>query len=352
MRAVILHTGGRLALESVPAPPPPGPASAIVRPLAIATCDLDRPMALGATPFPAPLCFGHECAAEVLEVGEHVRTVRPGQRVVVPFQISCGECVACRAGHTANCLAVPPVSMYGFGVLGGHWGGALAERLAVPFADGMLVPLADGIDPVTAASVADNVSDAYRHLGPHLPGLLGRDPTAVVVIVGALSRGTLATASVPMYAGLIAHALGAREVVFGDARGHVRRQAAHLGLHAVTPGELRRHPPSPLVIDASATPAGLCLAIRLTSPDGVCSSMGTLHASARLPVGLMYARNVTVTIARSHARAVIPQVLDLVAAGSLKPERVTTLVAPFDQAPRALGEHMRGHSTKTVITAG
>src|SRR5262249_48475692 len=102
MRALSVSPGGRFAWRSVPVPPPPGPDGAIVHPLAVATCDLDRPVALGATPFLLPLHFGHECVAEVLDVGERVTTVRPGERVIVPFQISCGNCPRCRAGLTAN----------------------------------------------------------------------------------------------------------------------------------------------------------------------------------------------------------------------------------------------------------
>ena len=54
---------------------------------------------------------------------------------------------------------------------------------------------------------------------------------------------------------------------------------------------------------------------------------------------------------RTHARAVIPEVLALVADGRLKPETVTTTVAPLDDAPRALTEHVRGDATKTILTA-
>jgi alcohol dehydrogenase len=139
MRALTAGPGGRLGWRVVPVPPLPGPKAALVRPVAIATCDMDRPLALGATPFPLPLHLGHECVGEVLAVGDDVRTVRVGQRVVVPFQVSCGDCSACTLGLTANCTAVPPISMYGFGLGGGHWGGAFSERLAVPYADAMLV---------------------------------------------------------------------------------------------------------------------------------------------------------------------------------------------------------------------
>lgn len=351
MRTLVLVPGGRLAWRSVAAPPPPGPLGAVVCPLAVATCDLDRPIGLGATPFPTPLSFGHECVAEVLTVGSDVAGIQPGQRVVVPFQISCGACGMCRAGLTANCESVPPISMYGFGIAGGHWGGAIADEVAVPFADGMLVPLPDGLDPAAAASVADNVGDAYRHIGPYLPGLLDRDPAARVIVVGATTRRHLLTASVSLYTCLIAHALGAREVTLIDARPAVRHQAQGLGLSAIEPGALRRLEPAPLVADVSATPPGLRLALRLTAPDGVCSSSGTLHATARIPAVLMYGRNVTLRISRSHARAQIPHVLDLMASGRLSPERVTTVVAPMEDAPAALTAHLRGESTKTILTA-
>lgn len=96
MRALVLRPGGRFTWEMRPCPPPPGPRAAIVRPLAVATCDMDRPLALGATPFLSPLGIGHECVAEVLTAGSEVDTVQPGQRVVVPFQVNCGTCTACQ----------------------------------------------------------------------------------------------------------------------------------------------------------------------------------------------------------------------------------------------------------------
>lgn len=349
MRALTLMPGGRLRWRSVPAPPPPGPLGAVVRPLTVATCDLDRPMGLGATPFITPLQFGHECVAEVLTVGSDVREFRPGQRVVVPFQISCGTCTACSAGRTGNCETVPPIAMYGFGVAGGHWGGAVADELAVPYADGMLVSLPQGIEPATAASVADNVPDGYRHVAPHLPGLIAAGHPPRMIVVGAQSKRHLLTASVGLYAGLVARALGAGEVTVIDARPDVRAQAEGLGLAAVAPKQARGLTSAPLVVDISATPVGLRRAIELTAPDGICSCAGSLHAFSRIPTASMFGRNATLIVARSHARTLIPGVLALITSGKFAPQRVTTVLAPMDDAPAALNDHLRGGSTKTVV---
>jgi alcohol dehydrogenase len=350
MRALVAFPGGRIGWRSVPAPPPPGPSGAIVRPIAIATCDMDPLIALGASPFPLPLQLGHECVAEVLTVGAEVASIRPGQRVVVPFQISCGSCAACGEGRTSNCTTVPPVSMYGFGLAGGLWGGALADELAVPYADAMLVPLPAGLEPAAAASVADNICDAHRHVAPHLPELLRRDPESPVLILGALEASRF-SASVPLYTALIARALGARRPVVVDARSHAREHAARIGIEAAAPSELGGLVPAPLVVDLTTTGDGLATAISSTAPDGVCSSAGSLHRTARIPVLVAYARNITLHISRVHARAVIPEVLELMGDGRLHPEAVTTTIAPIDEAPTALREHYATGGVKTIVTA-
>jgi alcohol dehydrogenase len=350
-RGLVVAPGGRMAWRDVPGPPPPGPYGATVHPLAIATCDMDRPIILAATPFPLPLHLGHECVAEVVAVGDEVRTVSPGQKVVVPFQISCGACPPCRLGRPGSCTGVPALSMYGFGVAGGGWGGAIADLLGVPFADEMLVGLPDGIEPEVVASVADNVSDAYRHVAPHLPGLLAIDPAARVLILASLQQRQAFTSSMPLYTGLIAVALGARHVEVVDARAEIRDLAARLGLQPRSPTDLRGIEPAPLVVDVTGDPAGLVAALGHTAADGICSSAGGLHARGRFPLLRSYISNVTLHIGRTHARAVIPQVLELMVDGRLHPEAVTTQVAPIDEAPAALDQHCRAGAVKTILVA-
>jgi alcohol dehydrogenase len=349
MRSLTVSGGARTRWREVPTPPPPGPHGAVVAPLAMATCDLDRPTGLGKAPFPLPLHLGHECVGEVLEVGAEVGSVRPGDRVAVPFQISCGRCAACAVGLTGNCRAVPPISMYGFGLAGGAWGGVFAEQVAVPFADGMLVPLPAGVDPSAVASVGDTLSDAYRHIAPHLERIRSHPDGPRILILGAVNPMTPFSASMPLYAALTARAIVPEaSVLVVDARPAVRAHAGRLGIDAGEPNRLR-HERAPLVIDSSADPRGLALAIGATAPDGICSCAGTLHASVRVPGTLMFGRNITLALMRSHIRTVIPAVLDLVARGRLHPEQVTTTVASFEDAPEALRAHLLGGDTKTVL---
>jgi alcohol dehydrogenase len=302
MRTLVVRSPGRLEWRGVTAPGPPGPAAAVVRPLAMATCDLDRPLALGRTAFPTPLQLGHECVAEVVAIGDDVRRFAVGDRVVVPFQVSCGHCPACVRGLTGNCRSVPPLAMFGFGIAGGLWGGVMSEAVAVPYADAMLVSLPSGVDPAAAASSADTLSDAYRHIGPHVEEVRAHPDGPAVIAVGAVDRSSPFSASMPLFAGLVARAvLPEAEFLLVDERPWVRDRAERLGLAAAPISGLRGRRAA-LVVDSSASPRGLRLALAAVAPDGRCSCAGILHASARIPASLMFGRNVTLSIARSHVR--------------------------------------------------
>ncbi|MCW2994171.1 MAG: dehydrogenase, partial [Conexibacter sp.] len=186
MRSLTYAGPRQLEWREAPEPRLAGDGEAIVRHVAVATCDLDAMIVAGASPFPAPFALGHEGVAEVLEIGDGVTTVQPGDRVLVPFQISCGTCAACAAGRTGNCETVPLGQTYGFGFGAEQtrWGGFLSDAVNVPFADAMLVRIPDGLAPEIAAGASDNITDAYRAVAPQLAA---RPGAPVLVVGGALS---------------------------------------------------------------------------------------------------------------------------------------------------------------------
>src|SRR6185295_17662419 len=113
MHQLMFEAAGEYAWREAPDPEIAAPEQALVRPLAVACCDLDVAVAEGRLPMPPGHAVGHEGVGVVVAVGDAVSTVKVGDRVVVPFQISCGGCNACRRGATGSCAALPLMAMYG-----------------------------------------------------------------------------------------------------------------------------------------------------------------------------------------------------------------------------------------------
>jgi alcohol dehydrogenase len=364
---VVFEAPGRLSWRDVPAPELQRPGEALVRPLAVARCDLDAALLRGDAPFRGralhwlrnhlpdrvgqrglfrdapfrgPFAFGHECVAEVLSTGDAVRTVEVGDRVVVPFQISCGRCERCARGLTASCAGVPERSMYGFGALGGRgWGGVLADVVRVPFADAMLVRAPAGVSAEALASAGDNVSDGHRAVAPHLAAR----PGARVLVVGGLAT------SVGLYAVACARALGSTEVSYLDSDRTRLAIAERLGARALEGRYRTVRGPFPITVDASAHPDGLAAAMMSTEPGGVCTSVGIYYARRTpVPVRGAYGIGLTFITGRVNSRAEVSAVLDLLAHARLDVTPVTTLVAPWDDALEALLEP----GAKVIVTRG
>ena len=331
---------GQLEWWDVLEPKLEGPKQAIVRPVAVATCDLDAAIIQGRVPFRGPFAFGHEFVAEVVEVGEEVKGIRPGQRVIVPFQISCGECRYCLRGQTGDCANVKELSSYGLGNLGGKWGGALSELVRVPFAEAMLVALPPGINPASVASASDNLPDAWRTVGPYLE----QQPESPVLIAGGGMSG-----SIGLYAVGIAKALGASQIDYLDNDLGRLELAKSLGAN---PLEFKDTPPIrlgryPITVDASANPASLAAVLRSTEPGGVCTSIGIYYGrETPLPLLEMYTSGLTFKTGRAMARPAIPKILELVQSGQLQPQQVTSEQANWGDAAEAL-LHYR---TKLIIS--
>jgi alcohol dehydrogenase len=317
-----------LAWEEVETPQLMEPRDALVRPIAVARCDLDPAIALGLYPMPAPFVMGHEMVGEVVAVGDAISNVRLGDKVIVPFQLSCMTCAPCLRGHTNACVNVPSGTAFGLGPHGGiDLGGALAELVRVPWADVMLIPLPEGMDPVAAAGIPDNVSDGYRCVAAPL----AERPGAPVLVVGGLAP------SVGLYAVMAALALGAERVVYVDDAAARLELAAAVGAEVVNAKDqwdsLKLAERFPIVVDANVLDPGRNFALRSVEPCGVCTSVsGGASSRSNLPLQSMYLKGVRYEIGRVHACATARPVLDLVSSGALDPARIINKVVPFSEA--------------------
>ena len=355
VRELNLVAKGRLEWRERPEPRIETAEDAIVRPIVVSRCDGDtlpihrhvsRPMQAGLkagvidpavghicgpVPFAGPFAIGHECVAEVVEVGAAVTGVTMGDRVVVPWAVSCGTCAHCDRGLTAKCLTTRGdrvLSAYGFGPASGPYGGMVSDLVRVPYAGHVLVRLPDGLDPLRVAAASDNLADAWRTVVPQLRAR----PGARVLVVGGAAQ------SIGLYAAGLAVAHGAAVVDYADPSARRREIAESLG--ATVRRRARRstspHATYDIVVEASSSTAGIRYAIRSTAPGGTCTAVGYYVATnTGVPLMHMYANDITLRLGVGHSRAVLPELLAWVHAQDFPAERVTTKVADFEEAPTA-----------------
>ena len=325
VRQLVFVEPGELEWQDAP-DPAPGPGQAVVRPLAVSRCDLDIAMAAFGL-FPGPFTVGHEIAAEVVDVGVGVTRLAPGQRVAVPFQVSCGTCRPCGERHYAACEPnqARAGAAFGFGESGGGHGGGISDLLLVPHADHMLLPAPESISDVALATTTDNLIDGYRTV---VDGLRER-PGAEVLIVGGDAP------SISLYTILCAQALGAGRIRYADSDSQRLAVASDLGADVTDlGGEFpRRLDRAPIVVSGSLHVEGLHCAIRSTGAMGRITPI-TIHFGPGVPLPLleMYTRGITFHTSRADSRRYLPGVLDLVASGRIDPLAVPTTVVDWDEA--------------------
>jgi threonine dehydrogenase-like Zn-dependent dehydrogenase len=329
MQQLVFEAEGDYAWRDAPEPQITAPEQAIVRPVAVACCDLDVAVAEGRLPMPPGHAVGHEGVAEIVAVGAAVRDVNVGDRVIVPFQISCGTCAACVRGVTGSCASLPLMAMYGMKPLAGlDGGGFMADLVLVPYADAMLVPVPESVDPVAIASLSDNIPDGWRTVGPYraeLSTLAAADRR--VLVAGRLSIG--------LYAAAFASGYGAHvDYVDTDAQ----RLAIAEKLGATVHDRMKPDKswePYPITVHTTADPAVLAATMRATWPDGVCTDTGIYYQGAvEMPLLSMYTRGLRFVTGRVNARAVIPEILEMVSAHCDLAPAVDRVVA-WEDAPQA-----------------
>ena len=212
---------------------------------------------------------------------------------------------------------------------GVEYGGMLSDIVRVPHAATMLAPLAPGLDPVSLASVSDNVLDGYRAVAPHLASLPGAD--VLIVCHGGQS--------IPLYAVQAALALGAGLVDYASDSAESLTLAERLGARALQTNFDKPKRRYPIVVDAGMTPAGLQYAIRATEPEGILQSVSFYPGGdVPMPLGRLYTLGIRFFIGRTHAAALLPEVMPLIEQRRLRPETVTTRVVEWDAAAVAYGE--------------
>ena len=161
MKAAVFHKPGDISVDTVDDPKIEHPNDVILKVTSTAICGSDLHILSGGVPQPKDLILGHEFMGIVEEVGSSVTKLKKGDRVVVPFPISCGHCFFCSHGASPHCensnyehygpngdlTDNKGGALYGYTDLYGGYSGGQAEYVRVPYAD------------VSPRIVPDNLTD-------------------------------------------------------------------------------------------------------------------------------------------------------------------------------------------------
>ena len=326
MQAVVFEGPGKVGVREVPDPRIEQPTDALVRVTTSTICGTDIRMLGGSIPVSTGTALGHEFVGVVEEVGEAVRGVRPGQRVVSPFSTSCGHCYWCERGLFTNC---PERQFFGVGQLGG----GQAERVRVPLADSTLELLPESVTETQAAFLSDV-----------LPGALASveaatiQPGDTVAVVGCGPTGLCAVLCAPLFEPSLVVAIDhhadrlAKAKELGALPLDFQRQKYLARIREATEGR-----GADVVIEAVGKVQALDLALELLRPWGTLVTMG-LHMDLDFPFPLrdfsfrqLTWRASPLPPVKNHIRRAI----ELIEGGRLDPSPIATHVLPLAEAPRA-----------------
>ena len=347
------------------------PTDVVVRLTSSAICGTDLHMYDGRTGAEPGLVIGHEPLGVVEEAGEGVSLVRRGDRVVVPTHLYCGMCFNCVRGYTAACLRVRPGSFgaaYGYAGMG-HYRGAQAELLRVPFADANCVAL-----PGEPGDEREDdfvlLADAFV-TGWHATELAMMQPGCTVAVFGAGTVGLLAAYSALLRgAGEVyvvdrvperldkAGELGATPVDFDDgdpveqirelrrkrglpigeeAMDGVQKGIDAVGFQALDRDDPSRENPTQVIADLArlVNPTGhVAIAGVYAERDLHPAPEGSANGALRVPWATFFNKGISVNFGRTHDRRYTTRLRDLVVAGRARPGRIISHHGTLDDAPR------------------
>ncbi|MCO3130350.1 glutathione-dependent formaldehyde dehydrogenase [Pseudomonas aeruginosa] len=317
MKAVVFHDIGDIRLEDVAEPRLREPTDAIVRLTASAICGTDLHFVRGSVGGMRPgTILGHEGVGIVEALGDEVRNLQVGDRVVIPSTIACGNCVYCRAGYYAQCDVANPggaqagTAFFGGPQANGGFHGLQAEKARIPFANIGLIRLPSAISDDQAILLSDIFPTGY--FGAELAEIT---PGDTVAVFGCGPVGQFAIASALL--------MGAARVFAVDRHPDGAATAApRQDGTSWSPG--------------NAPAQALEWAVQGLAKAGTLSIIGVYAEDSRqFPIGLAMNRNLTIRMGNCHHRKYIPRLLDYVLSGRIDPARILTQVKPIGDAIEA-----------------
>jgi threonine dehydrogenase-like Zn-dependent dehydrogenase len=373
MKAVCWFGTNDIRVENVPEPEIVNPHDAIVQVTSTAICGSDLHLYDGYIPtMKRGDILGHEFMGKVVDVGAEVKNLKTGDRVVVPFTISCGHCHYCGSGQASLCdnsnpnswiaeklYGYAPGAYYGYSHMMGGYAGGQAEYVRIPFADSGPIKIPDELEDEQVLFLSDILPTGYQ-------AALNCDiePGDVVAVWGCGPVGQFAIQSALM--------LGAERVIAIDriperldlVREHNngRTYVVNYGLESVTSRirELTGGRGADACIDAVGMEAhgfGLMgkydkvkqsMMLQTDRPTALreailnCAKGGTVSIPGvyggfidKIPFGAAFNKGLTFKMGQTHVPTHMPELLRRIEQGDLDPSFIISHRLPIEEAPQA-----------------
>jgi threonine dehydrogenase-like Zn-dependent dehydrogenase len=280
--------------------------------------------------------MGHEYCGFVEEVGRDVTSLKPGQFVIGSFFASDNTCPHCHYGYQTSCQHATPVI------------GAQAPRLRVPLADGTLVATPDVPDTDQIPSLLA-LSDVMG-TGWFAADAANVNPGATVVVVGDGAVGLLGVLS--------AKQMGAERIIAMSRHESRQKLAREFGATDIVTErgdegierikQLTKGVGADSVLECVGTQEAMMQAIKSTRPGGSVGYVGVPHGVS-LDGQPLFFSHVRLHGGPAPVRRYLPQLIDLVLAGTIAPGKVFDLVLPLDQVAKGYSAMDERRAIKTLL---
>jgi len=375
-------------IEEVPDPQILNDRDAIVRITSTAICGSDLHLYDGYIPtMEKGDILGHEFMGEVVEVGRAVSTLKVGDRVVVPFPISCGRCESCRHGFFSVCensnpnaamaeklMGHAPAGGFGYSHMLGGYPGGQAEYARVPFADVGPIKIEDDLPDEKVLFLSDIFPTGF--MGAEMCDI---KPGDVIAVWGAGPVGQFAVASAyllgaerviaidrfPYRLRIAAEKAGAETIDYGqeDVLSTLREMTSGRGPDACIDAvgmEAHSSVPALHAYDRvkQATrmetdrPHVLREAIMSCRNGGIVSVIGVYGGFIdKFPMGSVMNRSLTIRSGQCHVQRYTGPLLERIRNGEIDPSFVISHRMPLDQAPQGyeIFKHKQDECNKVVL---
>jgi len=343
VRAVTFQAPGVIEVSDVAEPELLDATDAIVRVEASGICGSDLHIFHGRVRIEPGFTIGHEYVGTVVAVGDRVKRVAVGERVLGCFQTACGECWFCRRALFNRC---EHSRTFGHGATLGALPGTQAELALIPNADLTLRPVPEEMSPEVALFAGDVMGTGFHAAaaggvqGGETVCVLGLGPVGLCAVQAARALGAarvVAVDTVPERLALAAQ--------FGAQAVHLTEEDPKAAVRAASEGR-----GADLTIDAVGDPRALESAIRLTREAGRIQCVGVYAERAEVHMGLLWLKAITLRGGHANVIAHVDAVLALMNSAQLDPAPLVTHHMRLDEAAEAYALYDAREALKIVLT--